>query len=283
MKTGMIIVHYNDSKSVIDLVNNIKDYNIIDKIVIVDNNSDNEEIDNIKKLIDNKIEIIFNKENKGFSYAINVGSKYLIEKLGKCNLIISNADIVINKESDLKKLINYLDNKDIGVVAPTVIENNNLNRGWKNPTPRLDTLMNLIYIHRKIRKKHIFYDNDYYKGKTSYVEVVSGCFFLIKSDTLKDINYLDENVFLYYEENILSKKIEKINKKIIVVNDVKIIHNHSVSIDKNVNRIKKLKLQKSSQRYFHKNYNNSNCFRIFLLWLTAFVSRLILRIVYLFK
>ena len=39
MKTGMIIVHYNDLGSITSLINNIKDYNTIDKVVIVDNNS----------------------------------------------------------------------------------------------------------------------------------------------------------------------------------------------------------------------------------------------------
>lgn len=284
MKTGMVIVHYNDSESVIKLINNIKDYNIIDKIVIVDNNSNQTNKAVIKSLISPKIEVIENMENKGFSYAINVGSKKLIEELGECNLIISNADIIINSEADIKGLINCLNREEIGVVAPTVIENEHLNRGWKNPTPKLDILMNLVYIHRKVREKNIFYKADHYKNNlVSYVEVVSGCFFLIESKTLKEIGFLDENVFLYYEENILAKKIEMIGKKIVVCNDIRIIHNHSVSIDKNLKKIKKLKLQKKSQVYFQRNYNNANFFQIFLLKLTAFISRIILSIFYFFK
>ena len=282
MKTGMIIVHYNDYESVKSLIDNVKNYSVLDKILIVDNNSNSDIKDRLKGLLNNKIELL-EEENKGFSYAINQGSKKLIEELGECNLIISNSDITIHNEKDIGNLINYLSQEDIGVVAPTIIENNSVNRGWRQPSPGLDILMNMVYIHRKIRKKHILYKDDYYRDKISYVDVVSGAFFLIRSETLKEINFLDENVFLYYEENILAKKIKDINKKIIVVNDVDITHNHSVSIDKNLKKIKKFKLQKKSQVYFQKNYNNANILEIGLLKLTAFLSRIILGIVYFFK
>ena len=283
MKTGMIIVHYNDYESINNLINNVKDYNILDKVLIVDNNSNSDIKDKLKSLINGKVELLENSDNKGFSYAINKGAKKLIDELGECNLIVSNSDVEIAKEDDLKELISYLNDANIGEVAPTIIEHEGLNRGWRNPTPMIDALMNMVYIHRKIRKKHVFYKEDHYKDNVSNVEVVSGCFFLLRSNTLKEINYLDENVFLYYEENILAKKLEKINKKIIVLNNIKIKHNHSVSIDKNIKKIKKLKLQKQSQYYFQKNYNNANLFERVFLKLTAFLSRCILRIVYFFK
>lgn len=283
MKTGMIIIHYNDLESITNLINNIKNYKVLDKIIIVDNNSNKDIKKEIKKIISNKIEIIENKENKGFAYAINIGSKRLIEELGECNIIISNADIIINKEEDLKELILELDKKNIGLVAPTILENNGLNRGWKEASPILDSLLNIIYIHRFIRKKYIFYKEEHYKGKSSVVDIASGCFFLIKSNVLEKINYLDENTFLYYEENILAKKLKNINKKIVILNDVIVIHNHSVSIDKNINKIKKLKIQKQSQYYYQVNYNQANFLEKCLLKITSFISRIILTVVYFFK
>lgn len=282
MKTGMVIVHYNDYNSITNLLNIIRDYKTIDKIVIVDNNSKEEVKKELKKLTSSKIELIEEKENKGFAYAINVGCKKLIKELGKCNLIISNADVIIDKEEDISKLTSYLKG-DIGVVSPVILEKNKLNRGWKNPSPFLDAMMNNVYIHNPIRKKFIFYKDEYYDGETTEVEVVSGCFFLINSDTLKEINFLDENTFLYYEENILAKKIENINKKLIVCNDILIIHNHAVSIDKNLKKLKKLKIQKKSQYYFQKEYNHANILERFFLKLTVYVNRVILAIMYFFK
>lgn len=283
MKTGLIIIHYNDYESVKDLINNVKDYKVLDKIIIYDNHSKSSIVSKLKKLTSSKIEVVVSSTNKGYAYAINEASKYLISKIGKCNIIVSNSDIIIDKEEDLKELIKLLSRKDVGLSAPTILESNHLNRGWKNPTPLLDSMMNLIYIHRYFRKKYIFYKEDYYNNDTSYVDVASGCFFLIKSSTLESINYLDENTFLYYEENILAKKLADINKKEIIANNIIVIHNHSVSIDKNIKKINKLKLQKQSQYYYHKTYNKANLVEKTLLKTTAFISRMILTVVYFIK
>lgn len=283
MKTSLIIIHYNDYESVKDLINNVKDYKVLDKIIIYDNHSKSSIVSKLKKLTSSKIEVVVSSTNKGYAYAINEASKYLISKIGKCNIIVSNSDIIIDKEEDLKELIKLLSRKDVGLSAPTILESNHLNRGWKNPTPLLDSMMNLIYVHRYFRKKYIFYKEDYYNNDTSYVDVASGCFFLIKSSTLESINYLDENTFLYYEENILAKKLADINKKEIIANNIIVIHNHSVSIDKNIKKINKLKLQKQSQYYYHKTYNKANLVEKILLKTTAFISRMILTVVYFIK
>lgn len=283
MKTGMLIINYNDYNSTKKLIDNVKDYKVIDRIIVVDNKSTDNSKANLKRLKIDKLKVIFNTENKGYSSAINVGCKALIEEFKECNIIISNADIIINKEEDLKKLIKHLNKKDIGVVAPTILERGNLNRGWKNPSTWLEILLNLPYIHRIIRKKYLYYKDEYYKSETSVVDVVSGCFFLIKSKVLKEINYFDENLFLYYEENVLGKKLKDINKKSIIVNDTMIVHNHSVTIDKNINKIKKYKIQKESQYYFEKHYNDANVIERFFLKVTSSITKLMLYVYYLIR
>ena len=47
MKNGIVIVNYNDFNSTRELIENIKSYNIFDKIVVVDNHSAD---DSVKKL-----------------------------------------------------------------------------------------------------------------------------------------------------------------------------------------------------------------------------------------
>ncbi len=56
-----------------------------------------------------------------------------------------------------------------------------------------EMLINLPVIGKKFQKKYMDYDEEHYKGKYSYVEAVSGCFFMIKSEAIKRINYFDEN------------------------------------------------------------------------------------------
>ena len=39
MKFAIIVLNYNDHENTIKYVNSIKDYDIVDKIIVVDNNS----------------------------------------------------------------------------------------------------------------------------------------------------------------------------------------------------------------------------------------------------
>ena len=192
-------------------------------------------------------------------------------------MFISNPDVIIYGEEDLQKLIQTFD-KDTAIVAPIIKEHEGYNRGWKIPSPIQDSLLNLIYIHRFLRPKLLFYKDECYKNNVMEVEAVSGCFFVINSFILKQCDYFDENIFLYYEENVIAKKIQKINKKVLINTQVEVFHNHSVTIDKNINHIKKYKELKKSQIYFQKYYNHANWFELFLLKITNKMTLLILYI-----
>ena len=287
MKTAFLIVNYNDYKTTIQLLNNIKEFQSLDKIVVVDNNSTDNSFNEIKKYIkknkkDKFIDIIKNFENKGYGSGINYGAKYLKKTLGDCYIVVSNADIIIYSDEDISKLISTFDS-DTAVVAPIIKEHTGVSRGWKVPTPFQDSLLNIIYIHKYLRPKLLFYKNEYYSEKNIQVDAVSGCFFIINSKYLEQINYFDENIFLYYEENTLAQKLKKINKKTMINTQVEVFHNHSVTIDKNINKLKKYKILKKSQMYFQKKYNNANILEQILLFTTSKITLLLLSIIYTIK
>ena len=192
---GMVIINYNDYKMTKRLIDNIRNYSVLDKIVIVDNNSNDGSYKKLEKLRGDKIEVIEAKQNKGYAAGLNLGAKYLIKELGECNIIFSNSDIIINKEEDLKELNDTI-NKTIKVVGPTIVENNKLNRGWRLPTVKDEIKANLS---SKKYQESISYPESHYSGDVSYVDVVSGCFFLVDSKALKKVDFFDENTFLYYE------------------------------------------------------------------------------------
>ena len=49
-KIGYLIINYNDFKTTEKLINNIKDYKVIDEIVIVDNNSTDDSKNKLSKI-----------------------------------------------------------------------------------------------------------------------------------------------------------------------------------------------------------------------------------------
>ena len=261
-KIGFLIINYNDYKTTNKLIENIKDYKLIDEIVVVDNNS----TDNSKEELRNNenIHLICNEKNEGFAKAINIGCKYLIEKYKDMYIFISNSDIRITKEKDLKDLVKTFDKK-IAIVGPTIKEPSGIVRGWKLTTVKEDIKLNIPLINRLYRSKLLTYSDSHYSNDTSYVDMVKGCFFCIDSEALVKVNYYDENTFLYYEENIMAKKLKTRGYKTVINNKVTIYHDHAVTIKKNINNVRNYKITKESFMYYEKNYNDATSFQLFIL------------------
>lgn len=276
----MVIVNYNDYETTKRLLDNVKDYKVLKEIVVVDNKSTDNSLEELRKLKNKKITIIDSGENKGYSYALNVGCKYLIDKYKSLNIVISNSDIIIESELDIKDLNSYISTKNV-IVGPTIIQGNDLNRGFKIPSPWQDIKQNIVFFGKRVLAKELSYPDNYYHKDISKVDTVSGCFFMISSKHLEDMGYFDENVFLYYEENIMGIKTKKLGKNIIVCNNVDVIHDHSVSIDKSLKRIKKYDILKTSQEYFEKKYNGANKIELFFLKVFRYLTRILLLIKYL--
>ena len=266
-KLIFIIINYNDYSKTKRLLDNVKDYKVIDHIYIIDNHSTDDSYDKLNNIKLDKLTVKRTDENKGFAYALNEGAKEVIKKYKKADIIFSNSDIIINSNENLEVLKKTLDKKDVGIVGPVVYENGHLNRGWLIPTPKIEILNNLPLIGRKFANKNKYLDN-HYKGDISEVEVLSFCFFLIKTEVIEEMNYFDENTFLYYEENIVATKLKKAKYKTIINNNITIIHDHSASIDKSINYINKFKILKKSQIYFEDTYNKASKVELFLLKLT---------------
>ena len=277
---GMVIVNYNDYKTTKRLLDNVKDYKVLKEIVVVDNKSTDNSLEELRKLENKKITIIDSGNNKGYSYALNVGCKYLINKYKVLNIVISNSDIIIDNENDIKDLNSYISDKNV-IVGPTIIQGNDLNRGFKIPTPWQDIKQNIVFFGKRVLTNELSYPDNYYHKDISKVDTVSGCFFMISSKHLEDMGYFDENVFLYYEENIMGIKTKRLKKNIIVCNNVDVIHDHSVSIDKSLKRIKKYDILKTSQEYFEKKYNGANKIELFFLKVFRYLTRILLLIKYL--
>lgn len=272
MKNCFLIVNCNDFKSTKHLVDNVKGYSCIDSILVVDNGSRDDERELLSSIASKKVEIIYNDENLGYSYGINVGAKHLMKKYDKCNLIISNSDIVILSKEDIVVLLRELNKSGVGLVGPQIMELGGINRGIKCVSPWIDLLNTMPVIKNLVRDNVVYYKESHYNGDSSEVDIISSCFFLISSETMKKINFMDEFVFLYYEDYILSKKIKNLNLSVRVVNSVKVKHLYSVTVNKIIKNVDKFKLFKNSQYYYHTTYNDANCFERYILKLSRLIG-----------
>lgn len=263
MKIGFVIVNYNDFDNTKKLIDNIANYKSISHIVVVDNNSSDSSKVELSKLKIHNLTILEQDENYGYAHALNVGSKYLVNLLGDCLICLSNTDIKIPNEKVITTLASMID-EDVKCVMPKIKEKNKYAYGWKLTSAFEDLKLNIPLINRIYRNKYIHYDKSYFNKKEAVVDVIYGCFFMIESTTLKSINYFDDNVFLYYEEYILARKLENINKLSKINTSIYVEHLHNKTIGSNLSKLKKYKIYKKSQRYYERNYNKANSLEMLL-------------------
>ena len=265
MKVAVIIVNYNDAEDTIKYVKKITEYHIINRIVVVDNKSS--DVDCFKKLKileDDKTSVIEAEKNGGYNYGNNFGIKYLENLNEKYDYyIISNPDIDISLEAISHSLEIINNNEKIGIIAPRMFNKDNKpirRSSWKIRTFGLDVIHSTrlleIIFYRLLRNGE--YSNKDYENEILEVEAISGAFFIIRSNIIKQIDYFDENVFLFYEEDILAKKMKELKYKVISLNSEKFIHYESQTIGKTFNYYRKIQQLFKSKMYYHNKYNKIN-------------------------
>lgn len=229
-KVVAIILNYNSRNDCSKCMEYLKkqDYDNL-KVLVVDNASTYEnEVEELKKVcVNNGVELLQNVSNSGFSSGNNIGIKRALADNADWCLII-NPDVELRDRSyismAIKMVRKWLDVAVIGtdVVLPSGVRQNPQRESsfWE------DLLWPIQAIKTKIDKK----SNRYLcECKTGYCEKVCGACFFISADAVKRIGYLDEGVFMYSEEAILSAQIKKIGKKELYINEVTAYHEHYAS------------------------------------------------------
>ena len=265
MKVAVIVVNFNDTEDTVKYVSTIAKYDVIDRIVVVDNKStEANTMDRLKNLEDSKVSVIEAEKNGGYDYGNNFGIKYLESKNEKYDYyIISNSDIEVSRDA-IKHCLSVIDyDKKIGIIAPRMFNKDNepiRRSSWKRRTFWLDCIHSTrlleVLFYDVLRKGE--YSREEYEIEKLEVEAIAGAFFIIRADLFKQMGYLDENIFLFYEEDILAHKVKEYGYKTISLNSEKFIHYESSTIGKTHTYYKKMKQMFISKMYYHKKYNKIN-------------------------
>ncbi len=270
MNIGLVIVNYNDSDNTLKLIKSVIKYKSIKMIAVVDNNSYTSEVNKLKEIKSDKVVIVENDNNYGYAYALNIGSRYINGLFKDAYICLANTDISIPNEKVILSMASKI-NDEVKCVMPKVKEGSSFKYGWRLTSALYDLVANIPLINRVFRKDIINYPKEYFK-KNFLVDVVYGCFFMIEGKTLAEINYFDDKTFLYYEEYILARKLQGINKKSVVDTSSYIEHKHNAVIGTNLDLKNKYKIYKRSQIYYEKHYNKANIIEMFLFRLFYLVN-----------
>lgn len=265
MNIGVVILNYNDAQTTLQLLKKVHPYNI-SQIIVVDNNSTDNSYDILAGYTDRyNFKLIKADKNGGYSYGNNIGIDYLLKNTDCDIIIIANPDIIFEEDILGRIKRHFNDNPKCGLVSPLMLDRcGNRMRMWL----KLPTYINSIFdcsfagrqLNKLIRRTSVDYSNASQK-----VDILPGSLLAFRASTLKDIGGFDDNVFLYYEENIIGEKMKTHGYDTALLTDCSYIHNHSVTIKKNLSILNAFKCNLKSKLYFEKTYHKIGKFREFML------------------
>lgn len=225
-KVTAVVLNYNSSGDCRKCISYLKVQTYLNlSIIVVDNASTdaNEQI-KLKKLCESqKIQLILNKENRGFSAGNNVGLRAALEN-GADWMLVINPDVEIRDPNYISYVMGQLPKWPQAAVVGTNVLLPNGER--QNPMRELSGLEEICWPIEIVKQKMGLWDGYLSKNETGYCEKLSGCCFFISKTFLEKNQYLDENVFMYCEEPILSKCVIKQGYRELYIKDITVNHEH---------------------------------------------------------
>ena len=240
-KNIIVVLNYNDWEETQRYCEVVREFSAVDQIVIVDNKSTDNSVEELNKIVSEKVVLVQASENKGYAAGNNVGIRYVMEQNTPANIIISNPDIYYTND-DLLRVLEPLQDDSIGITTGLIHTDGRITSNFAWMLPNFWQLMfnQYLSLYKLMRATGNSIYCNYPKDEDYiYCNCVSGCFFCITTNTIKQIGLFDERTFLYGEENILGYKIRENGQKTCVVVKANIEHRQHHSIKKNKIRRKR--------------------------------------------
>lgn len=251
---SIVIVNYHVKKKLFLCIESI--YKTKSKIpfeIIVINNDEKETIR--KELLKKFPNVIYVKSEKnlGFGGGNNLGAKYASGKY----LFFLNPDTQVLPKA-IEYLYNFLENNEnAGMVSPLLVDKHL--KPFETQSRKELTIKNALFSFSFLRKfiptKSIYNDlflKTWDKKKPTSVDVVPGAALMISKKLFQKAGGFDENFFLYFEENDISKRVRNLGFKLYIEPKAKVIHEVGQSTKKLNNA--ELIFKKSRFYYFKKHY-----------------------------
>ncbi len=231
-KVSVLIVSYNVKQYIIHCIDSINksDYTGQIEIIVVDNNSFDGSLDEIKSKMKSVI-CIQNDVNVGFGKAINQTARIAS---GKYYLIL-NPDTII-EESTISTFINYLEKDNmIGMIGPKIVNSDgSLQKGSKRSFPTISVaLPKLIGLDKLFpnSKWAGHYNLNYLNPDEIHkVDAISGSCMFIRSELFNKIGGFDEQFFMYGEDLDLCYQVHQLGFEVHYLPTTQIMHYQGESV-----------------------------------------------------
>ena len=262
MQLSVIILNYNVryflELCVLSVQNAIQ--NLDAEIIVIDNNSQDDSCEMMKKRFPN-VKLIENKENSGFPKGNNIG----VALAQGDYICILNPDTVVAEDTFTKVLAFAKEQKDLGIVGVKLIDGTGnflpeCKRGTPTPLVAFTKITGLYKIFPKTFGK--YYAQHLSENETGKVDILVGAFMLMKRELYTEIGGFDENCFMYSDDIDLSYMALQKGKSNYYFHETTVIHYKGESTVKDGTYMKRFR--EAMNFFYKKHFKVSLLFSVFM-------------------
>lgn len=279
---GIVILNYNGAATTIDCIESVTRFNTYpSKIIVIDNASTDNSVSILSSYLEKKYAdgfrlaptgktlppavLIVADCNHGYAQGNNIALEAIKDDPDIDYIIILNSDVLFTSDIIPRLIQKYKALPGVGIISPLLykkdlvaIDYNCARNAPDNFTVVLPFLLmyhdiNKIISTKRDANKILLHNPELLKESEIEIELPSGSCMFISKELFQRIGWFDPNTFLYYEENILHKKLKREGKKNYLIPDVSCVHLGAQSTSKNPVPFLKVKEAESAQYYIN-NY-----------------------------
>lgn len=254
MKLSIVIVSWNARDYLDQCLRSIQTtaLDVAPEVIVVDNAS----TDGSPGLVEQRfpeVKLVRSPENLGFAKGNNLGLKLATGDY----LCLINSDVVL-LEGCLQKLLGFMDaNPRVGMAGPRIL---NADRTFQAVAGRMPTL--ITELAEALFLDRILLVNTLFPGallkerdlvRTRPVDILYGCFWVVRRQALQVVGGLDETYFMYSEDVDWCRRFNRAGWQVVYFPECQAIHYGGASSTREPSRFY-VELKKARLLYWQKHH-----------------------------
>ncbi len=249
-KLAISLINYNSDYDTIECLKSLS-YHLPSsfyKVFLIDNSiKKSQTLLSFIRSCNIEIEYQFLNRNSGFAEGNNIGIRKAIKEEFDQIMLLNN-DVVIIDDSIQRSSVLLDNNNKIGILGLINYFHSKPSKIWQ------------YGFKQNIKLAYFFKPRMNLKNDFNYCDYVPGSSIIIKKNLFKQLGYLDENYFAYFEEIDFCTRAKIANYKIGYVSNSRILHKVGISSSKPV----KYYLKTRNSLYYYSKHLSPINFKILL-------------------
>lgn len=219
---AVIICNWNKQEDVVKCINSVLNSSIKHfDLIVVDNASNDQSVQVIKKTFNNKLILIENEQNLGGSGGFNTGIKYALEKEYDYIHLLDN-DVVVDKYA-LEKCYQFLlDNQNVAAVGSKILQ-------MGNPNMIQELGSKIDWNNYSIIPQYKNAIDDERIPSLIECDYVPACSVMVRRKVIDQVGIMDNSCFIYWDDMDWFYRMKCEGYKVMAISDSKVWHKMGAS------------------------------------------------------